>query len=106
MDAKQEKEIRALAQILDRDGLTVFPGHSIPANTEFQVCTTHPVEGVQNYESVCCDCNCPVWFADKHHPHLKKLCIPCYLEQIKTGKFENIGNEFSLAIANLVKKRN
>lgn len=106
MDEKQEREIRELAEILNREGMAVFPGHSIPANTEFQVCTTHPVEGVQNYEGVCCDCNCPVWFADNHHPKLKKLCISCYLEQIKNCPSENVANEFSLAIAALVRKRN
>jgi hypothetical protein len=99
-------ETDELAKILARDGLTILPGNQIPANTDWHVCTTHPAKGVQNFQAACCECGCPVFFADNSKPQLKKLCIPCFLAHAKTQKVESVGNEFSLIIAALVNQRN
>lgn len=104
--SRHKKEVRDLAQFLARAKISIFPGHQVPANTDFQVCITHPVKGIQNYEGVCFDCKCPVWFADNDHPHLKKLCVPCFLVRTKTEQVKVVGNEFSLDIADSIQKRN
>lgn len=103
---KPDDETVELFKFLSRGNkLKIYPGSHVPADARFQVCTSQPVSGSSNHESVCFKCKQPVYFSD-HHPDLTKICIPCFLNYAKTHETESVANMDSLVKAVLSGKRN
>lgn len=87
--------------------LKIYSGSYLPPNATHHVCTTHPVPGGGNFESVCATCGNPIFFQDQILPNLKKICIPCYFQKIKAGEVvESVGNVDSIIKAILAGKQN
>lgn len=104
MDEQLKKEMVALALLLERDGIKILPGHQVPANADYHVCTTRPKPGGLNHAGTCCKCGRPLYYQDI--VNIPKICVPCYLKLGETDKTENYGNVESLTQANLRRKSN
>lgn len=104
---KPDNDAIDLAKFLSRGNkLKIYAGSHIPADTAYQVCTLHAVEGVQNFQSLCSKCGKPIWFSDDRHPGLAKICIPCFLNFAKIHPVETIGTADAIVKSILVPKRN
>ncbi len=91
MDSDHEKRLDAAAKILDRDGLHVLPGNSVPQDADYHVCSDAPVPGVINHETICCKCGRVIFFSQPV-PHLPKLCLGCMVILANTKPSENFVN--------------